>query len=295
MPAGLAWMADAPRMQSWLATLPSVVDRAVERWSLALGAPYAGSHVSWTAPARRDDGSPVVLKVQFPHPECAHEADALRHWNGDGAVRLLDHDCHDHALLVERCLPGAHLSASGAGSETVLGIVTDLLRRLLVPATMPFGTLIDEAAGWTATLLPRWEAAGRPFDRRLVEAAVAVLGDLASSASGEPVLLHQDLHGDNVCAAERQPWLAIDPKPVVGDAAFAPAPIVRSHELGGGRAATLRRLDALVDGLGLDAARVAGWAFGQTVAWSIDDESGGAHARHVETAGWLLERLEVRS
>ncbi|MGI8756536.1 MAG: aminoglycoside phosphotransferase family protein, partial [Acidimicrobiales bacterium] len=88
--------------------------------------------------------------------------------------------------------------------------------------------------------------------------------------------------------------LVIDPKPLVGDPAFAPAPIVRSNELGHSRQAVLRRLDAMVDALGVPGRRAAGWAIGQTVAWSIDDDGGGAYARHVDTAGWLLDRWEGR-
>lgn len=49
------------------------------------------------------------------------------------------------------------------------------------------------------------------------------------------VLLHQDLHADNVLRAGREPWLVIDPKPLTGEREFGVAPIVRSFELGHGR------------------------------------------------------------
>jgi streptomycin 6-kinase len=38
-------------------------------------------------------------------------------------------------------------------------------------------------------------------------------------------LLHADLHHHNILAAERHPWLAIDPKGVIGDAAYERAPL----------------------------------------------------------------------
>lgn len=292
MPAGARWMVGVPRMRPWLSALPSVVGRAAERWSLDIGAPYDGSHISWTAPAARSDGGLAVLKVQFPHPECEHEAAALRRWDGEGAVRLLDHHAADQVLLLERCQPGTHLSALESGEAlTVLG---SLVRRLSVPADLPFRTLEDEATAWAEALPGQWEQAGRPFDRRLVDVAVAALGELTASAPPERVLLHQDLHADNVCRAQREPWLVIDPKPLVGDPAFAPAPIVRSNELGHSRQAVLRRLDAMVDALGVQGRRAAGWAIGQTVAWSIDDDGGGAYSRLVDTAGWLLDRWEGR-
>jgi streptomycin 6-kinase len=100
------------------------------------------------------------------------------------------------------------------------------------------------------------------------------------------VLLHQDLHADNVLAAERVPWLVIDPKPLVGEREFAVAPIVRSFELGHSRRAVLDRLDRLTGELGLDPERARGWTIGQTIAWSIDSDF---HPTHAETARWLLE------
>jgi streptomycin 6-kinase len=98
------------------------------------------------------------------------------------------------------------------------------------------------------------------------------------------VLLHQDLHGGNVLAAGREPWLAIDPKPLVGEREFAVAPIVRSPELGHSRRAVVGRLDRLTSDLGLERDRARGWTIGQTVAWAVD---GGRE--HVEVVQWLLE------
>jgi streptomycin 6-kinase len=120
----------------------------------------------------------------------------------------------------------------------------------------------------------------------MVDAAVQTLTDLASTPTDQ-VILHQDLHADNVLSAERQPWLVIDPKPLVGDPAFSAAPIVRSYELGHGRQAVLHRLDRVTSELGLDRERARGWAFGQTLAWAFEEDR--ALPRHVETAAWLLD------
>jgi streptomycin 6-kinase len=129
-----------------------------------------------------------------------------------------------------------------------------------------------------------WEERGRPFERRLLDEALAALRELAPT-QGEQVLLHQDLHGDNVLAARREPWLAIDPKPLAGEREFGVAPIVRSRELGHSRSDVLRRFDRLTAELGLDRERARGWTIGQTIAWSVGDEY---HEAHVETARWLL-------
>jgi streptomycin 6-kinase len=228
-------------------------------------------------------GEEVVLKLQDPHRESEYEADALRLWDGDGAVRLLDHEPEEHALLLERCVPGTPLSAAGA--EAALDVFVELLPRLWKPAGPPFGTLADEAAWWAGSLEDTWERFGRPFERPLLDAALEALRELPPT-QGEQVLLNQDLHGDNVLAAQREPWLAIDPKPLAGEREFGIAPIVRSRELGHSRAAVLGRFDRLTSDLGLDRERARGWTIGQTIAWAFN---GRHHPGHAEVARWLLE------
>jgi streptomycin 6-kinase len=100
------------------------------------------------------------------------------------------------------------------------------------------------------------------------------------------VLLHQDLHTDNVLAAQREPWLVIDPKPLVGEREFAVAPIVRDYVLGHSRAHVVGRIDRLTSELGLDRARAIGWTVGQTVAWMFENTQ---LQTHLETVRWLLE------
>jgi len=119
----------------------------------------------------------------------------------------------------------------------------------------------------------------------LLEAALEALRELPPT-QGEQVLVNQDLHGDNVLAAEREPWLVIDPKPLAGEREFAVAPIVRSFELGHSKRDVLHRFDRLTSELGLDRERARGWSIAQTVAWAGDSDFS---RTHLETAQWLLE------
>jgi streptomycin 6-kinase len=267
----------------WLERVPELVDECVDAWGLRLGEPYPAGAAGYAVRAELADGSPAVLKMIFPHREAEHEATALRAWDGDGAVRLLEYDEARWAMLIERCEPGTLLAQ--AGPETALDVFIGLLRRLWRKEGAPFRSLADEATWWVASLPDDWERAGRPFERRLVDAAIGLLRDLSPS-QGEHVLLHQDLHGDNVLAAEREPWLVIDPKPLVGEREFGIAPIVRDVELGHGRRHVLRRFDRLTSELGLDRDRARGWTIGQTIAWSFDTSY---LPRHIETVRWLLE------
>ena len=224
------------------------------------------------------DGEDAVLKIQDPHRESEHEAAALELWSGEGAVRLLEHDPEEHALLLERCVPGTPLWE--AGREAALDVFIELLPRLWKPVGEPFRPLADEAAWW-AEHLPEQDWSAAPD---VLDAALEALRELPST-QGEPVLLNQDLHGENVLAAQREPWLAIDPKPLAGEREFGIAPIVRSFELGHSKEDVLYRFDRLTSELGLDRERARGWTIAQTAAWTWNSHY---HARHVETARWLL-------
>ncbi|WKZ83337.1 MAG: aminoglycoside phosphotransferase family protein [Acidimicrobiia bacterium] len=285
VPVSLDWMTRDPAAREWREAVPAVAAACAERWSLTLGEPFPGSFVSLVLPASLPGGDEAVLKIQWPHPESEHEAAALAAWDGDGAVRLLDHDAERHALLLERCRTGVALSTIDpqAGLEVMAGLIA----RLSIPAGVPFRSLADEALDWANGLRGMWEAAGRPFEVMLIDGAVGVLLELARAPVAEPVLLHQDLHGDNVLSAERRPWLAIDPKPLVGDPAFAVAPVVRSYEFGHSRREVWHRLDFLVDRFGFDPERARGWAMGQTLAWAFEGRR--LLPRHLETARWLHE------
>jgi streptomycin 6-kinase len=233
--------------------------RLVERRALVVGEPFTDGVASvLVAPAVTADGQEVVLKVQDPNRESEHEAAALELWDGDGAVRLLDQEAEEFALLLERCVPGTPLSA--AGPEAALDVFVELLPRLWKPAGSPFGSLAAEAVWWADSLEETWERFGRPFERKLLDAALEALQELAPT-QGEQVLLHQDLHGGI-------------------------APVVRSRELGHSRADVLGRFDRLTSELGLDRDRARGWTIGQTIAWAFDGEHQGGHA---EVARWLLE------
>ena len=255
------------------------VQAAAERWSLTLGEPFVQGAAGYATRAALADGTLVVLKLVDPHHESEHEADALELWDGDGAVRLIARDDPGHQLLLERCVPGTPLST--IDQDAALDVLSGLLRRLWKPAGPPFHTLADEAAWWAGYLPTRWRG-----ERRLLEAGLSALRELPST-QGVQVLLHQDLHGHNVLAAEREPWLVIDPKPLVGEREFAVAPIVRSLELGERRRDVLHRFDRLTAELGLDRERARGWTIAQTVAWTPEADADAAW--HFQLARWMLE------
>jgi streptomycin 6-kinase len=223
--------------------------------------------------AERDDGAPAVLKLGFPHREAEQEADALERWDGDGAVKLLARDDERHAMLLERCEPGSFLSTA----TDPIGVLVELLPRLWRSGD-GFLSLEAETEIWAQYMREN-------PDYRFRDVALGLIRELAPT-QGEQVLVNQDLHGENVLAAEREPWLAIDPKPLAGEREFSVSSIVRSSELGHSKRDVLYRLDRLCSELDLDRERAKGWTIAQTVAWS-----GGSDyvEEHMQTVQWLLE------
>lgn len=239
-------------------------------------------------PVRRVDGSQAVLKVNFPEPESEHEAEALACWDGTGAVRLYARGDERRALLVEHCLPGMQLWEvdEGHADEIAASVLEQLWQ---APPTGVFRTLVTEAARWAAELPENWEAFGRPFERELLDEAVEFLGS-STSTPDDAVVLHQDLHGGNILRSERG-WLAIDPKPLVGERAFDLASLLRDRrdELTDDPDATARirrRLDFLSDRLGLDRDRVRGWGIAHALAWGFEGNE--VLADHIECARLLM-------
>lgn len=284
IPSCLKWIEKSAGGREWLRDLPSRARACAQKWKLELEAPYPQSFVSIVFPARRSDGSPAVLKIQYPHAESDYEEEALRLWNGEGAVQLFEYDPGHHALLIERCEPGDHLSSAAA--EEALEVLAGLLPRLWVKAGEPFRSLQDEAAGWSRELPQSWERAGRPYEAALLDAALEGLERL-SRTQGEQILIHQDLHGDNVLRAEREPWLVIDPKPLTGERELSLAPIIRGYEFGHSRADVVHRLDMLTSELRLDRERSRLWALAQTLAWGYEGSL--VYDKHIETARWLWQ------
>jgi streptomycin 6-kinase len=236
------------------------------RWQLTLGERFPAGAGGRVYRATRADGTPAVLKLAIPHREAEQEADALERWDGAGAIRVLARDDDAHALLLELCEPGTPLSARQP--EEALDVLVELLPRLWKDAA-GFHTLEDE--------IEFWHAEG-DLDGDLLQLAREL-----GATQGERVLTNQDLHGDNVLAAQREPWLLIDPKPLAAEREFAVAPIVRSSELGHSRREALYRLDRLCGDLALDRERARLWTIVQTTAWS----EGLTHRGHVDTIEWL--------
>jgi streptomycin 6-kinase len=191
---------------------------------------------------------------------------------------------------MERCRPGRELR-SLEDDAAAMAITADVLRRLWrpAPAGHPFRLLAAMAQEWAATLPRQYEAAGAPYERSLVDEVVEALPALAAT-QGPAVVLHQDLHGGNILQAQREEWLAIDPKPLVGEREFDLASVLRDRwdELAvhDSQALVQRRFDYLCEVLQMDRQRVRLWGMAHALAWGF---SGGGTYEALFNAARLIK------
>ena len=272
-PGWLAWLLAEPGGREWLDRLPGLVAGCAYHWGLRLGTPFRGE-VSYVAPAITASGSEVVLKVNFPSEESEHEAVALRHWGGSGAVKLLEEDVPRRALLLERCVPG-HMLWDEPEQDATSAMVDVFGRLWDKPAPdEPFQELAAAASVWSDHLAAAYDRAGCPFERSLLNEALDFMSS-AKPRSSDDVVLHQDLHGGNVLRRGDE-WVAIDPKPLSGERAFDLASYVRDRRErmnDKGAAAVVRtRLQRLCSAFGIDQHRARGWSLAHALAWSFDGE-----------------------
>ncbi|MGH3421746.1 MAG: aminoglycoside phosphotransferase family protein, partial [Streptosporangiaceae bacterium] len=259
----------------WIPELPGLVADLAGRWSLDVGVPFQpGGQCSWTAPVTGSGVADLVLKVafRFPGGEERDEAAGLRVWDGNGTVRL-PAACQTesaYALLIERCLPGTPLGQVLSEPEQDL-VVAGLLGRLWAqpPGAYPFRPLAQMCAAWAEEFEQDYAAApaAERIDPGLARAGITLFRDLPQTADRQ-VLLCTDLHGDNILAAQREPWLVIDPKPYVGDPAYDLLQHMLNCEdrLAADPAGLADRMAGLA---GIDAHRARQWLFARSVQESI--------------------------
>jgi streptomycin 6-kinase len=265
---------------AWLERLPSVLDGAAERWGLTLGEPFELSY-NYVVAATRGDGARVVLKVGVPDHEVRSEIAALRHYDGRGCVQLIDSDAVAGLLLLERIEPGTPL-ADLDDDDAMTAIAADVMLELWRPAptrdVFAFRTVDSWAAG-LAKLRARFNGGTGPLPAGLVDAAERTFAELFASA-GERVLLHGDLHHWNILRAQRAPWLALDPKGVIGERAYEAGALLRNHvlHLPDPARALARRLDVLSERLAIDRERLRAYGMAHAVLsawWSVEDHGAG--------------------
>lgn len=288
---------------AWIAAAPAMAERYLELWNCTPDGPHASGAVAWVLPVRTESGEPAALKLQPVDDETVGEPLALRTWDGAGAVRLLRSDPQTGTMLLERGDSNRTLDHE-PDDLVALQTLSELLARLTaIPA--PAG--LRRLSEITEDLIQRADAVldriSRDDHRRLITDCTAAVQEVRGEAGDR--LLHWDLHYQNVLAAlpgsGREPWLAIDPKPLAGDPCFDLFPALhnRWHDVLASSdvdRSVLRRFDLMTEVTGLDRRRAAAWTLGrvlQNLVWSAEsgvDEGHGDIDRRV-AAILLIHRL----
>ncbi|WP_149824676.1 aminoglycoside phosphotransferase family protein [Streptomyces tailanensis] len=258
--AGRAFITDLPRLTATF----------LDRWDLRLDGPPMHGMCALVVPVvRTTDNTPAVLKLQLLDDESEGEPIALRIWNGDGAVRLLDHDDETGTMLLERLDPARMLTYEPDSRKAVLVIARLLAHLTATPAPPGMRRLADIAADMLNRTPPVLDRITDPTDRRLIADCAAAVREVMAEPGDR--LLHWDLHFDNVLATDRTPWLAIDPKPLAGDPAFDLWPALNNRF---DPDEVHWRFDAMTEVLNLDRERARAWTLGrllQNAVWEVEE------------------------
>ncbi len=199
----------------------------------------------------------------------AAHVEALNAFGSHRAVAVVDVLQNEAAVLLERVTPGERL-ASIAAEDDAMAVVARLFAegwpKAPDPArAMPLRTFAES--------LTRAAAVDRAFDR-----PATLLGELLTTSTDQ-VLLHGDLHYDNILSSDRAGYLLIDPKGAIGDPAFdigyvVSRPMPAALGTLSFAEAVGQRLAFLPKMLGLDPQRVAAFAYvaaALSTAWARED------------------------
>ncbi|WP_328321518.1 aminoglycoside phosphotransferase family protein [Streptomyces sp. NBC_00388] len=274
---------------AWLARLPRIVGELLDRWGCVPDGAVMHGGVGVVVPARRRSGPASVLKVSFPHPGNAHEPDAFVTWAGRGAVLLHERDDDRFAMLLER-VRASPLAESGDDDE-VAAVAGRINRRLAVPAPPGLPRLRDRAGSWERQLREDSRESVHTLPRRVVDAAIATVRDLGREQPD--TLVHGDLHARNILRADREPWLAVDPKGYAGDPAYDCGTLLKSRALSlleapDLRTAVHRTLDVFTEAAEIERERARRWSqlhAVQAAFW------GRRHGFRIARSGPRLDRL----
>jgi streptomycin 6-kinase len=263
----------------FLVDLPSLLDEAAQRWDLTLGLPFLLSY-NYVCAARRA-GQDLVLKIGVPNRELTSEMEALRLYNGRGAVRLLEGDPERGMLLEERLQPGMML-VEVVDDEQATGIAAGVMQALWNPP--PARNRFIQLTSWFGELRhlrPKFGGTTGPLPQSIVETAEGYIRELF--AENEPlVVLHGDFHHYNVLKSGED-WLVIDPKGVIGPPGYEVGPLLTNPLRGFGgkadeKARTERRLAILSERLGLEREYLRRWGVAHCLLaawWDLDEHGGG--------------------
>ncbi len=265
----------------WLERLPQLLNECAVQYQLEILPPFPNLSFNYVTPVRRSDGTDAVLKLGVPNPELHSEIAALRVYDGRKAVRVLESDAEQGILLLEHIMPGTPLTtlASDEHDDEATTICSLLMRDLwrLVPPGFALQTVADWSKSF-GVIRERFGGGSGVLPHALLDKAERIYAEYLAAPTGQ-VLLHGDLHHDNILLDTDDHWLAIDPKGLIGEPEYEVGSNLRNlwqdrYTIANPKRTIERRIEIFADILGFDKERLRNWGFAQTMLsawWTIED------------------------
>ncbi|WP_307207364.1 aminoglycoside phosphotransferase family protein [Paenibacillus harenae] len=262
---------------AWTGALPGLITDFASRFDFNPEAPFPNLSYNFVLRAKCGDGKPAVFKSSFMKEELSREVSVLRAFEGRGAINVLDADEEQGVALLEGADPGMPLSKIEDDARAT-DIFCEVFRHLHVsaPPSSQYPSMKQHFAA-IERYRERFDYANTaaPLPESWVENAEECLAYLITTTS-ENLLLHGDLHHENILRQGEEQWVVIDPKGMIGDIHFDTIQYMLNYENRGGDCEQVlrSRIAIMADRLGLDPRRIAMWGVARGVleaCWTIED------------------------
>lgn len=265
--------------RKWLDSLPEKIAMYERKWDLTIGEPFHLSY-NYTAPAKRIDGTNVVLKISYPDdPDFISGVEALKIFAGQSLPKLLEEDIDDGVILMEQVLPGKTLDTLG-DDERETYIACGVLKKLWRPA--PQNELLIQLPTWLNGFKrhqDKYSGSG-PFPNELFSHAEEFL-KTADLKKG--ILTHGDFHHDHILSSGKDEWVVVDPRGIIGHPLYDVATFLynpRRTLLGNPNVEEIvkKRIAIFSSELGADKEDIVQWGITQSLLsaiWSLEDHGKG--------------------
>lgn len=211
--------------KQWLQELPKTIKQIEKKWSIKVCEHYPNLSYNYVAPCIFVDGTEAVLKIGLPqeNSEIFDEAGALKLLDGDGAVKLLEFDEELEILLLEKVNPGENLRQFFEDKKPeAVEVAIDLLKKNV--QTPPKDCELQPLENWFENFeKARRKTAFVPFEE------AAKLLERLNSEGDEKYFLHADFHHENILTSDREGFLVIDPKGMIGNIGYEIAVFLNNH------------------------------------------------------------------
>lgn len=265
--------------KKWLKSIPQIIKQYEQKWNIQSLSPFQLSY-NYVAPVKTSNGQSAVLKISFPdNKEYVSEIESLKFYNGEGSIQVLREDRVNHVVLLEKADPGKPVK-NIAPERRQITIISDLLKKFHKPISAEnnnFPTICEWARAFDR-YTAKFSIKNGPVPQPMFEKAKEIFIEYPKDKK-EQVLLHGDLHTDNILSSQRG-WLVIDPKGVIGEREFELGACLRNPYYDYPKGSDYKKLETekilqFSEELGFDKERIRNWAFACAVIsllWFLEDE-----------------------